>query len=40
VPGHPQWQAAARTEWARRIESLRAGCEWIVRVYRAYDAPA
>ncbi|MGH8706280.1 MAG: hypothetical protein ACREUO_12790 [Burkholderiales bacterium] len=36
VPEHPQWQQATRTEWAQRIDALTAGCEWILRVYRAY----
>ena len=33
---HPQWQAALRTEWAKRIGELTAGCEWFLRLYRSY----
>ena len=36
VPQHPQWQAAVRTEWAKRIDELTADCEWILTVWREY----
>ncbi len=36
VPQHADWQAALRTEWARKIGKLTSGCEWILRMYRSY----
>jgi hypothetical protein len=36
APRDPQWQAALRTEWAQRIDTLTEGCEWILRLYRSY----
>ncbi len=33
---HPAWQAALQTPWFKRIDSLISGCEWILRLYRAY----
>jgi hypothetical protein len=34
----PEWQAAITTPWTRRIDELTDGCEWILRLYRAYRA--
>lgn len=39
VPEHPQWHDAAITDWAKRIDELAAGIEWLLQVYRAYVAP-
>ncbi len=36
VPQHPDWQAAVRTQWVRKIGKLTSGCEWILRMYRSY----
>ncbi len=36
VPDHPDWQAAIRTDWAKRIDKLTEGCEWILRLYRSH----
>ena len=36
VPEHPDWQAAVRTQWARKIGKLTSGGEWILRMYRSY----
>jgi hypothetical protein len=33
---HPDWQAAIRTDWAKRIDKLTEGCEWLLRLYRSY----
>jgi hypothetical protein len=40
VVQHPQWQAALRTEWARKIDKLTAGREWFLRLYRSYTPAA
>jgi len=40
VPQHPDWQAALRTGWARRIDKLTGSCEWILRLYRSYTPSA
>lgn len=37
---HPAWQAATRTDWAKRIDALSAGCEWTLRLYRSYAPKA
>jgi len=37
---HPEWQAALRTEWARKIDKLTAGREWILRLYQSYTPAA
>ncbi len=36
VPRHPDWQAALRTDWARKIGKLTRDGEWLLRVYRSY----
>lgn len=36
VPEQPAWQSATRTEWAQRIDSITADCEWILAAWRAY----
>jgi hypothetical protein len=36
VPESAEWQAAARTPWARRIDELTADCEWILKTYLRY----
>jgi hypothetical protein len=33
---HPDWTAAAATEWSRRIDQLTRSREWILRLYRSY----
>ena len=33
---HPGWKAASATDWARKIDKLTEGCEWILRLYRSY----
>ena len=35
VPQHPDWQAALRTDWSRKIGKLTRNCEWILRRYAA-----
>jgi hypothetical protein len=40
VPQQPAWDEATRTPWARRIDALTEGCEWILRTYRAYTTRA
>ena len=40
VVQHPEWQAALRTEWARKIDKLTAGREWILRLYQSYTPAA
>jgi len=40
VVQHPEWQAALRTEWARKIDQLTAGREWFLRLYRSYTPGA
>lgn len=40
VPKRPDWQAATRTEWAKKIDKLTEGCEWILRLYRSYTPVA
>jgi hypothetical protein len=40
VTQHPDWQAAIRTEWARKIGKLTGGSEWILRLYRSYTPGA
>jgi hypothetical protein len=40
VAASDEWNAAAQTEWARRIDALTAECEWILARYVAYEAPA
>jgi hypothetical protein len=36
VTDDPAWKAASATEWARRIDQLSQGCEWILRLYHSY----
>jgi len=36
VPQHPDWRAALRTVWSKRIGDLTRDCEWLLRVYRSY----
>jgi hypothetical protein len=36
----PEWQAALATPWARRIDELTEGCEWLLRMFRAYTSPS
>lgn len=36
VPGRVDWRAAIRTDWAKRIDKLTEGCDWILRLYRSY----
>lgn len=33
APQHPDWQAALRTDWSRRIGTLTGGREWILRMW-------
>jgi hypothetical protein len=40
APDHGAWQEAISTPWARRIDALTEGCEWILRTYRAYTTRA
>jgi hypothetical protein len=40
VVRHPEWQAALRTDWARKIDKLTGDCEWILRLYRNYTPGA
>jgi len=40
VPQHPDWQAALRTDWSRKIGKLTRNCEWILRLYRSYTPAA
>jgi len=35
--GSAQWNAALQTPWAKRIDTLTQDCEWILRLYLAYD---
>lgn len=33
----PEWQAAQETKWAKRMDELTRGQEWILRLYRSYS---
>ncbi len=37
VPKHPDWQAALKTDWAKRIGKLTRDCDWLLRLYRSYS---
>jgi hypothetical protein len=39
VAESPGWQSALETPWAKRIDELTLGSEWILARYAAYDAP-
>jgi hypothetical protein len=40
VVQHPDWRAATQTEWARKIDKLTSGVEWVLRLYRSYTPAA
>ena len=33
VPRRVDWQAAIRTDWAKLVDKLTEGCDWILRLY-------
>ena len=37
APGSAHWKAALDTPWAKRIDTLTQGCEWILATYVSYE---